>query len=391
MTVGQTVLSKSVLVGALAVTLTLTTTTTGQTQSVTNEQVVKDSLKPLSVEGRKLFAENGTLANSAAAALLLKETIGEIPGVDLNDDSFHCIIHVAKWNFERDPSGQSKFLRQNLENQNWYVFQGGPRNFLSGQAFAARRRIWGSQRVWLLYIHLNSKLAYRYTPAYVVTLTKKNPANLEALTAILGLFGLGEQELAAQENAVADYWGAEPIEMKGWSASDISVLPAVSVKQLILKADGTEGDKIDPPVVSQVKLGEAGVFDNEGRYRWDVGFGIPIRRASDLTFDSSTGVATPTNVDKTSALAMLSVYPYPVDLKSAKSQILPHLVFGVDISEKPLDEVFIGGGWGPVFANFYAGLSYVKLIEPGTDGKERDWQFTFGVLMKVRGTIDKLK
>jgi len=384
-------MARILFVGLMLLTLLRGTPVMAQTKAETHEQVVKAGLKALSEKALAQISDDGEIANSANAAILLKETIGDTPGVDLEDDSFHCIIHVAKWNFEREVDGEARYIRQNLKDQHWYVFQGGKGNLLSGEEFSANRRIWGSKRVWLVYVHLNSKLASRYTPAYVVSLTKKNPANLDALTGILGLFGIGAGEFSELQNAASNFWGGEPLEMKGWSASDISVLPAVSVKQLIIGPDGQAFGRVDPAVVTQMKLGEAATFDNEGRHRWDAGIAVPIRRATDLKFDTTTGVATPAKIDKTAALAMLSLFPYPIDLKSNASQAVPHLLFGVDISEKPLDQVFVGAGWGPVFANFYAGGSYVKLTAPNAEGKEREWQLTFGVLMKVRGIIDKLK
>jgi len=381
-------MSRSIFAILIVLTLAPSIPALAQSKPQTSEQVVKDKLKPLPDKAAELFSEEGELENSAAAAILLKETIGGIPGVDLNDESFHCIIHVAKWEFEdQDVTDETKKIRQNLKNQHWYVYQGGG-NFDSGEEFSARRRIWGSKRVWLVYVHLDSRLADRYTPAYVVSLTKKNPANLQALMDILGLFKIaqGEPELAPK---TYNYWGGAPLEMKGWTESDISVLPAVSVKQVVKDAAGNILTT-DPAAISQVKLGEAVSFDNEGRHRWDAGIGVPIRRATDLKFDSETGVATPAKVDKTSVLAMISVYPYPVDIKSNASLAIPHLVFGVDVSDHPLNEIFVGGGWGPVFANFYFGGSYVKLTDR-TDGKTHEWQATMGVLMKVRGIIDKLK
>ena len=109
---------------------------------------------------------------------------------------------------------------------------------------------------------------------------------------------------------------------------------------------------------------------------------------------------------KTNVLALVNLYPRAVDIRSSSPLLIPHFVGGVAIAKQPLHKIFVGGGFGPVVANFYIGALFVKQEElktlapgdpatPSQVGGDIRRRFTpqvpFGLNVPVGAIIEKLK
>lgn len=126
-------------------------------------------------------------------------------------------------------------------------------------------------------------------------------------------------------------------------------------------------------------LGDARKFDNEGKYWWDVSIGVPVRKVNDFQ-RTAAGLDVKT-VSKNTAFALVNLFFKPVDLKTPTLNTLPHALVGVGLEKRPLDRFFIGGGWGPVYANFFAGVAFKRVEAQGKTTYPRE--VTFGVNVPV--------
>jgi hypothetical protein len=132
-------------------------------------------------------------------------------------------------------------------------------------------------------------------------------------------------------------------------------------------------------------LGEPQKFDNEGKYHWDVSVGVPVKKVSDFTkTDTGLDVKTAT---KDIAFVMLNVYFKPVDVKTPAFNAIPSLLVGFGIEKEPLGRIFVGGGWGPTYANFFGGVAFKKYTE-GSDKYKAE--VTFGLNVPILGITKRL-
>jgi hypothetical protein len=301
---------------------------------------------------------------------------------------FYCIIHVLSWSA---PSAADN--TQTVVAQNWYLYNQGAKNWSQGTAETIPR-LYGAKDVTLLVLHLNREATNKYTPSYEIRVQKKTPAYIQHLLALAGLFNSQPSGpgLADDENP-KHWWGVYHLTVQ-YNPSDITITPEVS------KTSATDA----PAEVT--KLGDAQKFDNEGLYFVDFSVGVPVRKISQLSFESTNGLVTAKEVDKTNIMAFLNLYPRPVDIKRTGYDMVPHFVGGVAIDKKPLDKIFLGAGFGPVVANFYLGALFVKQQQlsnlapgvaatPGQVGNDirhrYKAQIGFGLNLPVGAIIEKLK
>lgn len=350
------------------------------------QEQVRGTPQPLPDEAREyLQAPDAKIVNPTDALALIKlaaspnTAISRFGTPDINDKDFHCIIHVLHW----ADDGKT------VEKQNWYVYNNGlaksigDRNW-SNKDFGVRDRLFGVRKVWMLYVHLNRRVDASYDVRYDFAITKKTPENLANLYRLFSLFVPGAQ-LASRD--VRDVWGGGFIPIQ-YVPSDVTV----SANYV---AGGTVG-KLDNPRK----------FDNEGLYWWDVSVGVPIRKISQLTFESTANTVTAKEVEKQNIFALLNLYPFKRDLKNEVFSWRPHFVGGVQIAKQPQNKILVGGGFGPYFANFYLGALFVKQEETqtlqegdpatpaqvGADVRKRyKAQFAFGLNFPVRGIIEAFK
>jgi hypothetical protein len=292
------------------------------------------------------------------------------------DKDFYCIIHILRW------SAPAANGSQTIQAQNWYLYS--HHNLTLGNPTTIPR-LYGAKNITLLYLHLSKQT--NYDPLYEVEITKKTPVYVSHFLGLAGLFSSLTGPAAAAVNN--DYWAAYSFNVR-YKVSDISVTPKVT-----REATGA--------------VEEAGVaqkFDNEGKYLADFSVGVPIRRISQLNFDSTNNTVTAKEVDKTDILALANIYPRPIDIRSNNADWMPHFVGGVAIAKQPLHKIFVGTGFGPLIANFYIGALFVKreqlsTLKPGdlatpaqlSNDLRRSYktQVAFGLNVPVGAIIEKLK
>lgn len=325
--------------------------------------------RALPADAAKYLDGDGRIATPSDAAELINLTLKtQYPTqVDTTLPDFYAVVHVVRWT---DPSGD----KQKVQAGNWYVYRPGAD--WTQTAFTTDKRFFGVKRAWLLYVHLNVTReslkscvpfedACKYRPRYEVFVKEKLPSNAANAIQLVTLFG----ELEA-EGAVT-VWGGGPMQIDAATA-DLTISPTLVV-----------GDKTAP-------LGDPQTFDNEGRHWWDVSFGVPMRSIKELQLDTTAGTAAPKQIEKQRLFALLNIYPRPIDLRAGGLRSIPHLVVGAAFAKKPLDRILLAAGWGPVFANVYAGVLFVR--DPDGLEPDRDYepQFSVGVNLPVRAIAEKL-
>jgi hypothetical protein len=348
------------------------------TQTLTDDKRALDSPANSAIDRSDL-----ALADSDKAKRLLAATIKAVdPSIDLNNPATYAVIHLVQYQFSRvipNPESTDEDPKdvQQVSQQRWYLYQGGEENFSSGARFVGRRRLYEPKAVYVVWVHLDDR--GEDEPQYAVSVNEKRPTNIAHLLEVLKLLKVGADVLPTTEPPRArDVWGYGRVDTREFSAADIAVTPQVkhckAPKECVVES-----------------LGEAMTFDYERLQRWDAGIGVPIRRASQLSLDATTQTLTPKQVDRNTIYALVSVYPRKIDLRGTAAQLTPHLIFGLDATErlKPTRRMLVAAGWGPVFANFYVGAERVKLDEPSPEGKEHEWQLAFGVYIRGVGTLKK--
>jgi hypothetical protein len=325
----------------------------------------------LAAEAATFVDGDGRIGAPSDAAELINLTLRtRYPTEVGNSSDFYAIIHVVRW---ADPSGN----RQKVEASNWYVYNPGAD--WTRAAFASGKRLYGVKRAWLLYVHLNvmterlagclpPQEACTYRPRYEVFVKEKLPANAISAIQLATLFG----ELEADRSAVTSVWGGGPMQIDK-PTSDVTIHAKLVVEN------------------ETAALGDPIVFDNEGRHRWDVSIGVPTRSIKELEVDTTAATAAPAEIERQRLFALLNIYPVPLDLKAGGLLTIPHLVVGTALAKRPLDRILLAVGWGPVFANLYAGVLWVR--EPKELAPDRDYkpQFAFGVNLPIRAIAETLK
>lgn len=342
----------------------------------------------------------------------------------VNDPDFYCIVHILKWKDEK----------AEIEAHKWYVFRGLK---WSDEQFKAKR-IFGSHRVAILYVHLSKGLTLglidtqlrntapdilarvvarselppnatdsdvatkasqlisrdraaltdqtarliwdRRAPgveiavpageklrnvesrmlvreallpvSYRLSITKRIPAPVQsALT-------LAKLAIAQADSKAFLTLELKPVALWGYGEIDAKHVPSdVKVQSLLGVADEAAGGARELA---------AETYLNEGLYYWDVSVGVPVSKVKELEFNATDGTVRAKEIDKQKVFAFINIFPRPLDTEDMKIRNTPHLLFGVALSTKPLDRVFLGGGWGFNRVQFFAGAAFNKVEAPAT-------------------------
>ena len=367
----------------ISLTVVLATTAAAQTQTIS----ITRPLQPISIA--KYGSIDGHINEVAATiddhkgaedilrALVIQDANGHPVGNSFADKDFYCIIHVLSL---ADPTGAPPI--QTVRAQHWYLYHNGK---LSPGSPEDIPRLYGAKMVTLLYLHLNKKT--NYEPLYEVKIVKKTPAYLQHLLGLANLFTSTGSPAAAAAGDTDHAWASYTFTVDH-RPSDMTIEPNYTT------------------AAGVTKLGDAQKFDNEGKYRLDFSVGVPVRKISQLSFDSTNGLVTAKEVDKTDIMAFVNIHPIPIDIKRTGYNKIPHFLGGVAIANKPLDKIFVGAGFGPVVANFYVGALFVKQdaltsLSPGdaaTPGQVSNdvrrrykAQVGFGLNLPIGAIVEKLK
>jgi hypothetical protein len=314
----------------------------------------------------------GELGDATDARAILEATLFKNSPATLDLDEVYCIVHVLKW-VESDSEGKGETgedrKKQPSPGQRWYVYHSGK---WTDADFATNNRVFGVKRLWLLFIHLN-RPPKGYVSRYQFSVKGKTPAPIANMSGLATLFFNSSKASGVNPHR----WGGGAVAIDA-VPSDIAIQP--------IRIDKQETS------TSYEKLGDPKVFDNEGNYRYDWSVGVPIKSGKELSVDESTNSVAPAKIDKQRIFALFNVHFQPVDVKSAGLKRIPHLVLGFAVADKPQHKLLIGGGWGPAFANFFAGAYFVKPEVNDADGR-RPWdrQFIFGINMTYKGTKKALE
>jgi hypothetical protein len=287
-----------------------------------------------------------TIDNPTAAGELIRALLSDEFVHGAKDKQAYCIIHVLRWG---EPDSTTK--KQAIQAQNWYLYStlSSTKAGWTQEDFTKNKRLLGSHKVYILYIHLNVTASTTYIPSYRLTVTKKVPANLQHLLTLFQTFAPGttgaNPNLVHVEEITTDYYG--------WGALDLQYDPS----DITVSSTARAGAADSSP---ETKLSDDITFDNEGGYNFDFGFAVPIKKISQVNVNFSNGTAIPVNVNDLSVFMVVDGYLKPVDVKSSKWTNWPHPLAGAAFAKRPLSRILLGGAWGPRFAELYLGAMFVK-------------------------------
>jgi hypothetical protein len=257
----------------------------------------------------------------------------------------YCFIHLLRW------SDTSTSDKPQVLAQNWYLYRKTAKGW-SQEDFTTNKRLFGTRRVSFLFVHFNAAKMTDYKPVYDFTITKKTPANVAHLYALLASFsaGAGQNPTPSPEKGLA-------VKDTNWGGGKMNVqyVPSDIVIKSTFRAPANSA--------TDQKLADDITFDNEGLYHWDVGFAVPVKRISELKLDSTSGTATPAKVSSTNVFAVLDGYLKPVDVKGNGFTAIPHPIAGIAFAKQPLSKLLVGGAWGPHVSEIYLGAMFVKQQE----------------------------
>jgi len=353
----------------------------------TQHEVMRDGPRSVTSVLTMVNEAAATLSNPEAAhdaLVALLPRAFDVAQKDIEGKDFYCIMHIVRWKQDKDGADV-------VDKQNWYLYhqQSGWKQpgMWTQENFHQLNRIYGAKSIWVFYLYLNKTKnePTDFQPSYELDIAGKTPAYLDHLFLVFRAFGGAGPAAQALGVVPKQCWGAQQIRIDH-VPSDITLTPN------LYRKDDTGALAGDPIALDKVQK-----YDNEGRYFLDFSAGVPIRKISQLTFSQTGNTITPAKVEKRDVLALLDLYPRPVDVKNTSYSRLPYLVTGVAISSQPLHKVLVGAGYGPFFAQFYIGAMFVTettVIGQGaaaTTHKRTSPQLAFGINIPIGGVVETAK
>lgn len=297
-------------------------------------------------------------------AQLIADTIGRCQDLKVDD---YVIVHLVKWPDQDPPARQGNEVKYEVEKEKWFLYRnvGGDEPW-ELQTAQEGTRIYGKRRVAVLLLHLTARDSWDIK--YTVSIEKKVPAPIQNVLDLAGII-FGAKATGSEPDGRSSYWGGRMLLLKDIPAdltvqSNIAFLPS---REMVTKSGGEE-----PAKQTQQPKSYSKVYDNEGRYHWDVSAGIPLKSFKDVTYDVEGTQVTAKEINRLNAYGFLNLFlnPKGVDTKGEEFYKTPHLVLGVPISGKPLDRPFVGLGIGfykpKVKFNLFGGIVFNRVREPQT-------------------------
>jgi hypothetical protein len=377
--------------------------------------------------GSYIDSVSGKLSYERAAALVRMAFDKE----ETNSPDFYCAIHVVRWGDDASV----------VDKSNWYIYRGrGGRASYGGRWSPARfagTRIYGSDRLAVLYVHVNVPALTRaaalkelapkaaagitaeslipanrdaaesvtssrqqflrsigdyiveraYTKIhYQIDVVKKLPAPIQNLQDAIGMVqgALAEQSLLTLTERVGLYAG---------DIYDIHHVPSdITITGQLINATPLESTTLE--------LGKQ-TYDNEGLYYWDVSLGIPVTSVTQLDFEASGGQVFAKEVDSTQLMALMNIFWRPMDTKNVKFALIPSPIVGVALAKKPLTKILAGLSIGLNKVQVYGGYQWSQIEKapveaegvtaPTEDTTEYQGDWVIGINVPVRQVIDFLK
>jgi hypothetical protein len=292
-----------------------------------------------------------------------KKTVQPAPqSAELDDPNFYCIIHIVDWT-EETPG------KPTVADNKWYLYRGGLGKkgfkYINQSADAWKidsDRIYGSKRVALLYVHLHAHADWNIE--YDVTVKGKQS---EALVNLGALLSSGLKTAGNEPRIKNALWNGKMLDISHQPA-DIDVVAKFKVAApgagtsgnapADAKKDNAKADAEEQTADYEKK------YDDEGLSYWNVSAGIPLKNVSTLQFNVADNTLTASKVDKQKFYGFLDIYLPAADIKGGHWQRLPHLILGLPLSGKPLNDPAVALSYGYSRAQGYAGFSFDKVSEP---------------------------
>lgn len=347
------VVQSAMLVAVLLGCVTHCLATTSQHEAFRN--AIPFSADSLSSTVKGLDADTSSLDNPLAARALINQMKQNecdwLPKVDGTHPDTYVLIHLLRWTDSSTPA------KPVVQIDHWYLYRDVAEKKWSQEDFTSQKRLLGVTRAYVLIVHFNATNMMSsghpdYDPDYDLTITKKTPANVAHLYALLQAYTGGASAGASKVAPAAR--GAAPDAIWSGGILNIQYRPSdILIKSSFTVTQGTQPSKLADDIT----------FDNEGLYYWDVGFAVPIRKISEIKLDTTSGTATPANVNGQNVFAILNGYFPPIDVKGSGFRAIPHPIAGVAFAKQPLSKILVGGAWGPHASELYLGAIFVKQQE----------------------------
>ncbi len=349
-------------------------------------------------------SQKGPITNPDA---LIKHTIGQCVKEWGKDD--YVVVHLVKWP-ETDPPAQGgNAVKYEVEKEKWYLYRHTTQNDdpWELQTVQEGARIYGHRQVAVLLVHVEARESWDIK--YTVNLRKKPPAPIQNVMDLAGIILGGAKALNVTGTpSLPSYWGGRLLLLSD-IPSDLTVQSNITFLPSRQALAGRKAD--DPQPQTQQPKNYSKVYDNEGRYHWDVSAGIPVKSFKEVTYDVENQQVTAKEITRQNAYGFLNIFlnPRGVDTKGDQFYKTPHLILGVPISGKPLDRPVVGLGIGfykpQVKFNLFAGIVFNRVREPQTLGNgmtataaqlqsdlrtRRVRKFVFGINLPIKQFKDAL-
>ena len=284
------------------------------------------------------------------------------PGV-----TYYCLIHILRWGEEANASGSGK--TQAVQAQRWIVYSNlsglwhSKRDGWLDEDLRTRNRLFGTNRVYVFYVHINKNNNNDYEPLYKVTTTQKIPGNIQHLFALLHAYSGTVQGVTAERITELARGNPSPDSWVGGGSFDV-----FTTSDIKIEATARGKDEAGLSSAPETKLADPVTFDNEGLHYVDFSIAVPVTKISQVEISDVNGTATPVSADGTNAFAVVDFYLPPVDVKGKNWIFIPHPLAGIAFAKQPLHKILVAGAFGPQISELYLGAMFVK--QPRINGKK---------------------
>jgi hypothetical protein len=241
-------------------------------------------------------------------------------------------------------------------------------------------RIWGKSAISVVFVHVNATIAADLAPedqfgnvSYRTVAKAKLPRNISDL---LGLLQVGV-------SLFNDKKAQTRVSYMGFG--QLTNIPVPSD----LTVFGVEPAPSDPKHEGLHLIGQAGQYNDEGKYWWDVSVGVPVNKLSLVDYSQDNQTFVPKTINKQSVYGMANLFLHHVDLDHPGW--VPRVVAGIGLTGRPGENVMAGLAWGfPQIQGFFAS-AWVNQTIPNGGGTQRYQQrWTYGINVPVLSAIKQL-
>jgi len=382
---------------------------TSDQETLALTEVLDDTFDPTTVIQNDQTNRANFVIKDADVAPLVAATLSK-DSTTVFEKGDYLVVHIIRWKPLKDEKSDPErelwalFEKINKRQIDGHEYEWLPHFLASEKGKLQEKRIYdtrifGSKRVYILPIHLNTPNSWDIK--YKLNINQQIPTPIQnALLLATTILGGGGPGLAGELPQTKDIWGARLMLFR-YSASDM----IVQVNAVTPTSDIQ---------VNQQNKDYSNKFVNEGRYWWDISVGMPANSIKELEYTVDTtgqnNVVSVKKKERQNAYGFLNLFPMKVDLQANSFLTKPHFVLGVPISGKPLDRPIVGVGTG-VYRdffkiNFFAGVAFNKVRQPSTlqvgsqstEGEleadlrtKRQAKFVFGINFPVRQFVTALK